>query len=154
MRKKAILVLTLLPLAILLALGQAGASDKDERAAIQELIEKTYVNGAFNALDPDAMRRGFHPDFAIFSPDGEDISKYPIGTWADGVAKRKASADFDPEKNRWNHRFVSVDITGRSAAVKIELSHEGELVYTDYLTLLKFDSGWRIVGKVYHGHRD
>ncbi|MCO6477716.1 MAG: hypothetical protein J5I94_13885, partial [Phaeodactylibacter sp.] len=38
---------------------------------IKELILKSYVNGAFNALDPDAMRAGFHPDFAIFSADGE-----------------------------------------------------------------------------------
>ena len=31
-------------------------------------------------------------------------------------------------------------------------SHEGKHVYTDYLSLLKFDSGWRIVAKVYHSH--
>ncbi len=38
--------------------------------------------------------------------------------------------------------------------VKIELSKDGKLVYTDYLSLLKFDSGWRIVAKVYHRHGD
>ncbi len=34
------------------------------------------------------------------------------------------------------------------------LSKDGRLVYTDYLSLLKFDSGWRIVAKVYHSHGD
>ncbi|MEM7355177.1 MAG: nuclear transport factor 2 family protein [Acidobacteriota bacterium] len=38
--------------------------------------------------------------------------------------------------------------------MKIELSKDGKLVYTDYLSLLKFDSGWRIVAKVYHSHKD
>jgi len=35
----------------------------------------------------------------------------------------------------------------------VELFRDGELVFTDYLSLLKFDSGWRIVAKVYHKHQ-
>ena len=119
---------------------------------VKELILKSYINGAFNALNPDAMRSGFHPDFAIFSADGEKIRKYPIATWADGVEKRKNDPEFDPTQNKWEHNFASVDVTGGSAAVKIELFHEGKHVYTDYLSLLKFDSGWKIVAKVYHKH--
>ena len=119
---------------------------------VKELIVKSYVNGAFNALDADAMRKGFHPDFAIFSAKGEEISRYPIATWADGVEKRKSKPDFDPAKNKWEHNFAAVDVTGGSAAVKIELSKDGKHVYTDYLSLLKFESGWKIVAKVYHKH--
>lgn len=127
------------------------ASDADE---IKALIEACYVHGAFNELDPEAMKRGFHPDFAIFSPQGEEISKYPIATWAEKTAQLKASEEFDPAKNQWEHRFASVDVTGNAAAVKIELSKDGKLVFTDYLSLLKFDSGWRIVAKVYHRHEE
>ena len=120
---------------------------------IKALIEKAYVNGAFNALNPEAMRMGFHPDFAIFSADGENIKKYPIDAWANSAAKRKADPNFDPANNVWTHNFAHVDVTGGSASVKIELSHEGKHVYTDYLSLLKFDSGWKIVAKVYHQHK-
>ncbi len=126
-------------------------TDKAEEE-VKELILRSYINGAFNALDPDAMRAGFHPDFAIFSADGENIRKYPIATWADGVEKRKNDPGFDPAKNKWEHNFASVDVTGGSAAVKVELFHEGKHVFTDYLSLLKFDSGWKIVAKVYHKH--
>ena len=66
--------------------------------------------------------------------------------------ERKASADFDPAENVWEHHFAAVDVTGDSASVKIELSKEGKKVYTDYLSLLRFESGWRIVAKVYHRH--
>ena len=141
-------------LAVLAGLGihHTAASTSSDADEIKAMIEANYVNGAFNALDPDGMRRGFHPDFAIFSPNGEELRKYPIADWAERTAKRKASADFDPAQNQWDHHFATVDVTGRAAAVKIELSKGGTLVYTDYLSLLKFDSGWRIVAKVYHQH--
>ena len=126
--------------------------DSDAEKAVKALILKSYVNGAFNDLDPEAMRKGFHPDFAIFSAKGEEIKKYPIAKWAAGTEKRKNDPEFDPAKNMWTHNFASVDVTGGSAAVKIELSHDGKHTYTDYLSLLKFDSGWKIVAKVYHKH--
>jgi len=123
-----------------------------ENDAVKKVILDGYINGAFNALDAEAMRSSFHEDFAIYSPKGEEISKYPIGTWVEGVEKRKAKDDFDPAKNKWEHKFASVDVTGNAAAVKVELSRNGKHVYTDYLSLLKFESGWRIVAKVYHQH--
>ena len=143
--------------ALVAALGLAPAladHHEDAAAEIKSLIEKSYVHGAFNELDPDAMEHGFHPDFAIFSPDGEAIKKYPIADWVRRTAERKGSDEFDPAKNAWQHHFASVDVTGNAASVKIELSKDGKKVYTDYLSLLKFDSGWRIVAKVYHRHED
>lgn len=129
-------------------------AQSDESEAVKKVILEGYINGAFNSLDADAMRKTFHEDFAIYSPKGEEIGRYPIATWADGVEKRKGSENFEPEKNKWEHKFASVDVTGNAAAVKVELFKGGKQVYTDYLSLLKFDSGWRIVAKVYHQHKD
>jgi hypothetical protein len=117
------------------------------------VIEVSYFHGAFNELNPDAMRAGFHQDFAIFSAKGEELAKYPIATWAESVAKRKAAPDFDPGKNTWDCRIVSLDVTGGAAAAKIELWREGKHIFTDYLSLLKFSNGWRIAAKVYQDHR-
>lgn len=119
---------------------------------IVSLVERSYINGAFNGLDPDAMEEGFHEEFAIFSADGNKLGKYPIDRWVESVRKRKESEDFDPASNRWDHKFASVDVTGNSAAVKVELFRDGNQVYTDYLSLLKFRDGWKIVAKVYHQH--
>ena len=49
-------------------------------------------------------------------------------------------------------KIASLDITGGSAAAKIELSRDGKMIYTDYLSLLKFDDGWKIAAKVYYAH--
>lgn len=153
MQKKLLFYLGLAVIALsIFAFNTVENADTEAEKAVKELIEKSYVHGAFNELNPEAMRKGFHPDFAIFSAKGEDIAKYPIATWAAGTEKRKNDPEFDPTKNVWTHNFASVDVTGGSAAVKIELSKDGKHVYTDYLSLLKFDSGWRIVAKVYHKH--
>lgn len=154
MKKRLIL---LSAVAVLTAAGlPLAVADHHENATaeIKSLIEKSYVHGAFNELNPEALEHGFHPDFAIFSPDGEAIKKYPIADWVKRTAERKASDEFDPAKNVWQHHFAAVDVTGNAASVKIELSKDGKKVYTDYLSLLKFDSGWRIVAKVYHRHED
>ena len=152
MRKTVFTILGTLAIAGLFAFTYAEVKETAAEKEVKDLILKCYVHGAFNELNPDAMRKGFHPDFAIFSAKGEDISKYPIANWADRTEKKKNDSKFDPAENKWTHNFASVDVTGGSAAVKIELSHKGKHVYTDYLSLLKFDSGWRIVAKVYHKH--
>jgi hypothetical protein len=136
-----------------LAGGTSGKGGNDEDVeVITKLIVRSYLHGAFNELNPDAMRAGFHPDFAIFSAKGEEISKYPIADWADSVERRKSDPGFDPRDNKWDYKIATIDVTGGAAAVKVELSKDGALVYTDYLSLLEFDSGWRIVAKVYHKH--
>jgi len=145
-----------LSLCVLIIIGVAATAFNESNellkpeAEVKALIEQSYINGAFNDLDPEAMKQGFHEEFAIFSPDGEKISKYPIDRWVESVRARKNSANFNPEENRWEHEFVSVDVTGHSAAAKINLHKDGKHVYTDYLSLLKFESGWKIVAKVYH----
>lgn len=146
-------ILNLLAVILISFSTVAGADEvADAKAEIKTVIEASYINGAFNALDADAMRAGFHEDFAIFWADGEKIGKYPIATWADGVEKKKADPGFDPAANVWDHELPMIDVSGGTAMAKVELSNKGKHVYTDYLLLLKFESGWRIVAKVYQEH--
>ena len=143
---------------LLVALTAAGLmstehSERREMNAITEVVKASYLHGAFNELNPDAMAKGFHEDFAIFSAKGSDLNRYEIEDWVAGVRKRKENPDFDPAQNQWDYKFAVVDVTGGAAQVKVELSREGQLVFTDYLSLLKFEEeGWRIVAKVYHRH--
>ena len=125
----------------------------DSKADVKNVIEKSYFNGAFNGLDTKAMAKGFHPDFAIFSPKGTEISKYPIAVWIKGIEKRKANPNFDKSRVKMDCKIVSINVTGVCASAKIEASKKGKLIYTDYLSLLKFDDGWKIVAKVYNRHK-
>ena len=148
----------IIPFVLIIVIGSIAAfttitlKKEATEAEIKALVEKAYIHGAFNELNPEAMAAGFHKDFAIFSAKGEDLNRYEIATWVASVKERKESADFDPTKNIWDSKFALVDATGNSAIAKVELSKDGKHVFTDYLSLLKFESGWKIVAKVYTRH--
>jgi len=125
----------------------------DVKDDISKVVEEGYFNGAFNGLDTVSMAQAFHPTFAIFSAKGKDISRYPIDVWIKGIDKRKGSPDFDQSKAKMDCKIVNIDVTGDCASVKVEIGKDGKLIFTDYLSLLKFADGWKIVAKVYHRHK-
>jgi len=137
---------------LLLALIVTTSLNADSKADVEKVIMESYFNGAFNDLDTVSMRKGFHPDFAIFSAKGNEISRYPIDTWIVGIEKRKQDPNFDPSQAKMDCKIASLHITGECAAAKIEILKNGTMIFTDYLSLLKFDDGWKIVAKVYHRH--
>jgi len=120
--------------------------------AVSKVIKSAYFNGAFNDLDTESMKKGFHPDFAIFSAKGTELGKYPIDTWIKGIEKKKSDPGFDPKKAIMECKIVKLDITGGCASAKVEIFKKGTLIFTDYISLLKFDDGWKIVAKVYYRH--
>jgi hypothetical protein len=155
--KKSILSYSLLLLSVtLMAFSSINWNESNaeikEVEEIREVLLKGYVHGAFNELDPDAMAETFHEDFAIFSPNGNEISRYPISRWVESTRQRKQNPDFDPQNNKWEPKFVNISVSGNAASVTLELHHQDKHVYTDYLSLLKFDDGWKVVAKVYHQH--
>lgn len=152
MRKLITLFFTVILLGSISAFTTYKIRHMAEEKAVTTLIEEAYLHGAFNELNPEAMAAGFHEDFAIFSAQGEALSRYEISDWVASVTKRKNDPEFDPANNVWEYKFAIVDVTGGSAAVKVELSKDGNHIYTDYLSLLKFESGWKIVAKVYTKH--
>jgi len=123
-----------------------------DKEAVESLVLNSYVNGAFNKMDYEAMAAGFHKDFAIFTADGEKLGRYEIADWVATTKKKRESPDWKLEDNIWEHKFPNIDITGNSAVVKVELYRNDKHIFTDYLSLLKFESGWKIVGKVYTRH--
>ena len=149
--------LTLLAIVLIAVVSFAFISiekTNESEEAVKALVTKAYINGAFNKLDAESMENGFHPDFAIYSPKGTEISKYPIADWVAGVKKRRDD-NYDPnaEKNKWDHKFAAVDVTGHAAQVKVQLYNQGKHVFTDYLSLLRFEDDWKIVAKVYYRHK-
>lgn len=150
MKKSVVIVLGTILFSVL-AISWKNKKESEDEVAIKNLIEKSYFNGAYNEYDTKSMREGFHKDFAIFYAEGGDtLGKYPINDWIAGIEKRKAKPDFDQKKREWKGIIKFVDITGGSAIAKVEMSKNKKLTYTDYLSLLKFEKKWKIVGKVYH----
>lgn len=153
-KKTWIVVVLAVVLTPLLAFTKLHLDNEAKRDEVKKHILKSYVHGAFNELNPEAMAKGFHPDFAIFSMGKSGkLNRYEIAQWVKQAKKTKAKPGFDPAKNKWDAKFPTIDVTGNTAVAKMELYHKGKLIYTDYLSLYKYPAGWQIVAKVYHKHK-
>jgi hypothetical protein len=124
----------------------------DEIAAIRDVVITAYCNGAYNALDTASMAEGFHPEFAILGAAADGLDRYTIGEWIAAIEKRKSAPGFDIATAQRDCELLSIDVAGDAANVKMEVRRDGALMYTDYLFLLRFADGWKIVSKIYHAH--
>lgn len=124
-----------------------------EREAVEELVKKSFLNGALNKLNVEDMERGFHPDFAILIPQENNLFKLPLNMWMNVVTEYKTN----PEKNQSNlrnvdYKLTTLDITDTAAVIKVELFRDEIQISTDFISLLKFSNGWKAVAKVSNEH--
>ena len=108
-------------------------------------IDEFAANG-----DMEAIMKGFHPGFNLMGVgQNNQLWKYPLYNWAESNAKRIAEKPTPPEE--WvTLKFPFIDIEGNAAVAKIAF-YEGErLAYYDYLSLYKFEEGWKIITKIFY----
>jgi hypothetical protein len=142
-RNFTLFIFTLLSVVVM---AQEKAKDKE---MILKTIEKAYVQGIQNVKEIANIRKGFHPGFKLLGVDQNNhLTKFPIYTWYDVVKAREAAGE-KPEVET-TAKYPLVDITGNAAVVKVELYKGDKMIFTDYLSLYKFEEGWRIVVKIYH----
>ncbi|HYD52660.1 MAG TPA: nuclear transport factor 2 family protein [Gemmatimonadaceae bacterium] len=68
-------------------------------------------------------------------------------TFPEYIAGAKGAPAADEARRK--RRIVSVDITGDAAMGKVELDYP-QATLTDYMSLLKVNGEWKIVGKIFH----
>ena len=124
---------------------------ENEKETIKKLVLTAYVDGLQNKGDLDATREGFYPGFDLLIFKGFMIEKLPIYNWIKYAEMKK---DKEPEPLAENEitscEFEFIDITKSAAVAKIHLFKGGKKIFTDYLSLYKFNSGWKIVSKIYY----
>ena len=127
----------------------APAQGSSEEDAIRALVQTAYVDGLQNLGDLEKTKAGFHPDFVLLGLRDGALTRLPIAEWVASAGKRKADGAKPPLTTC---KFLSVDVTGSAASVKLELHQDDKRIFTDYLSLYKFPDGWKIVGKIYYRH--
>ena len=80
-----------------------------------------------------------------------NLAKLTLDRWIESVKKRKKENPGGP-KEKTTAKFLQVDVIGKVGTAKFELYRDSKLIFTDIMTHLKFEEGWRIVSKVYHRH--
>ena len=121
--------------------GAGSAAAQGDAAAVRDVVE-SYLRGLkFN--DVESLKRAFWPDAKLFFVDRDGhLGQLTQARWYDGFAGRAG------QEEAGELRIASVTVTRDIASVTVveEYPHSR---YTDYLSLVKFDAGWRIVNKVY-----
>ena len=125
---------------------------EDEKEAIKKVIQTSYVEGLQNEGDATKIGAGFHPGFNLLGiGKGDQIWKLPIYTWKENAindvksGKKPKSGDDLVTVN-----YLSIDVTGTAAVVKLEFFVGDKKTYIDYISLYKFESGWKIVNKIFY----
>ena len=143
-------LLAILFMAFLLPVGAQTTTEADKEA-IKTVIQTSYVDGLQNLKNIEKIEDGFHPGFNLLILQNGMLNKLPIYNWKEYAAQRKAKqTEALTENNTTTVEFLNIDITGTAAVAKIELSKGGKAIYVDYLSLYKFEDGWKIVGKIYY----
>jgi hypothetical protein len=129
------------------------AQDKAiDKAAIKNVIQTSYVEGLQNEGDAEKIEFGFHEHFHLIGiGENEEMWHLNITDWkARQVKKREEGKLPKPKEEQVNIKFLDIDITGSAAVAKIEFYVGAELRYIDYIALYKFDSGWKMVNKIFY----
>jgi hypothetical protein len=127
--------------------------DSEDARAIERIVTRSYVEAIHNLSKPENIDIGFHPGFDLLIMKDGQLEKYPIYNWKEKVMLKKSEYPSGPEK-KITCRILSIDITGTAAVVKLQLFREQELLFTDYLSLYKFEPEWKIVSKIYYHHSE
>lgn len=118
--------------------GQAQAQSNDDETAVKACL------ALYLSFDASQMEKAFHPSGTVKHIDNK-TGEYKDETVAAFLTRVRAITT-KPERRS---EIVSLNIDGTAAQAKIRIEQK-ELIFTDYMNLLKIDGTWRIVSKIFH----
>ena len=126
---------------------------KEEKQAIMKVIQTAYVDGLQNEGDLKKIDSGIHPDFNLLGIEkGNVMWKLSIEDWKKRIVAKLKKGEL-PKKvgdDMVTVKFKHIDVTGTAAIAKIEFLIGNKLTYVDYISLYKFEDGWKMVNKIFY----
>jgi hypothetical protein len=113
-----------------------------EEAAIRETIQHYFQGHATG--NGEHFRKAFHPDAKLFF-----IRDGKLTQWTSEEYIARASGKPAADEAQRKRRIDSIDISGNAAVVKVTLEYPN-VVFTDYMSMLKMDGQWKIVNKTFY----
>jgi hypothetical protein len=146
--KKGILLTQLLLLTFVLFAQETDKEIND----IKNVIQTAYVEGLQNEGDLKKIDSGIHSEFNLLGIEkGIGVWSLSIEDWKKSTLKQKKEGKFPREgDDKVTVNFLWVDVTGSAAVAKIEFFVGSEKKYVDYISLYKFDEGWKMVNKIFY----
>lgn len=126
----------------------ASAADKTD---VEAVVRTAYIEGVHLERSGEKMRSGFHESFKMFVARDGELRQVSLDDWVERIEAWRREEPDPGFETSW--RLTSVDATGDVAVARVEILRDGELAFTDYLSLYRFTGGWKIVAKVFEDHR-
>ena len=122
------------------------AEQADDRQQIEQTVRR-YFDGLYNSSGDD-IKATFHPDAMItgFMSDTGEMAAMKFDRFVTFVEDQTSPASTGEP---YELDIVAVDIAGQVATAKVIDRYLGKR-FTDYLSLVKDDKGWRIYNKLWH----
>jgi hypothetical protein len=111
-----------------------------------ELTLQTYFDGLYEG-DTAKLAAAFHPEAHLFSVTDGKLDDLPRQSWFGLVGSRPSAASRGLARHDW---VVHIDRSGPNTAFAKVQCQIPPRYFTDYLTLVKLDSGWCIISKTFH----
>ena len=118
-------------------------SNQEEIDRIKSDLEKYYVLGHAE-YDPGLYREILHPEWKMVHLENGSLTVVDRDEFCRWYEPHNRNPDLV-----WSFEIFTVDVTGDQAQVKMRLENQ-QVMYIDYLSLLKVAGKWWIVHKIYH----
>lgn len=109
-----------------------------------EIVIQDYFEG-YQKADVGLIQKAFHQDTRLLSIDEGKLDVTEMKDWIKNLEDRHLRGDI--RKGRLT--ITSIDVTNDTAVAKLKIRFEA-FEFTDYLSLLKIEGKWLVVGKIYH----
>jgi hypothetical protein len=120
-------------------------AEKDAVRVPLENYIKAHATG-----DPEYARKAFHTEGSMtYVRDGKYVSE-SFDSFIRRAFTGKPAADEEMRRN--GRRIEAIDVNGNAAVARIVLDYPS-VRFIDYMTLLNFDGGWKIVNKSFFAER-
>jgi hypothetical protein len=93
-----------------------------------------------------------HESFVMLVRSGGAVTQLTRDAWIARIEASNAARKADAPKPTTTSDIQVLDRVGDSAVVRVKLFRDGKQIFTDYISLYRFEGGWKLVGKIFHRH--
>jgi NADPH-dependent 2,4-dienoyl-CoA reductase/sulfur reductase-like enzyme len=120
---------------------------------VKKEITDTYLKPLYAGGSLDNLKAGLPEEFDMYVLYKGELSKSSKKIWMDKMTEVRSRPKKPGPKAKNTWKFIIVDVTGQTAMAKIEVYRDGDINFTDYLTLYKFEEeGWKLLSKFFTFH--